>query len=203
VTGEENAGGRALTTERLAGVEVALEFTQPSAAPVNLIRLAGLGIPTVCGTTGWRESLMDVERAVHERRTALLHSPNFSIGVQVLLKGAGELARRFAGRAGFAGFIVEQHHPGKVDSPSGTALKLREVLGTADSGREYPITSIRAGSAPGYHSVSWDAPHETVRLEHTTRSREVFAAGALLAAEWLPGHRGVFTFEEMLFGREP
>ena len=87
-----------------------------------------------------------------------------------------------------------------MDSPSGTALVLQRQLAEEDQNRPFPITSIRAGEATGTHTLSYDAPHETVRLIHIARSREIFAAGALAAAEWLPGRAGVFTFEDMLFG---
>jgi 4-hydroxy-tetrahydrodipicolinate reductase len=87
-----------------------------------------------------------------------------------------------------------------VDAPSGTALLLQRQLWAEEPGRRFPITSIRAGDAPGAHTLSFEGQHETVTLSHVTRNREVFAAGALAAAEWLPGHTGVFTFEDMLFG---
>jgi len=198
----ENPDGRAITRERLAGIDVALEFTTPPSAPVNLTRLIELGIPAVCGTTGWIAELPRISTLVRERRGALVHAPNFSIGVLLFLRGARELARRFADRREFDGFILEQHHAQKVDAPSGTARTLRELVHEADPGREFPITSVRAGAIPGIHSLTYDGPYETVSLTHTSRSRDGFAAGALLAAEWLPGRAGVFTFEDVLFGED-
>ena len=96
--------------------------------------------------------------------------------------------------------IHEEHHKTKLDTPSGTALLLQRQLWEEEPGRRFPITSVRAGDAPGTHAISYTAQHETVTLTHVTRSREVFAAGALAAAEWLPGRTGVFTFDQMLFG---
>ena len=87
-----------------------------------------------------------------------------------------------------------------MDAPSGTAQALRERGRAADPDRQFPITSIRAGAIPGIHTLTYDGPFDTVTLSHTARSRDGFAAGALLAAEWLPGHTGVFTFEDVLFG---
>jgi 4-hydroxy-tetrahydrodipicolinate reductase len=196
----ENAGGRALTAERLTGADVAIEFTAPDAAVANLERLIGLGIPTVTGTTGWTESLPKVSELVRQRAGALLHAANFSVGVHLFFRTARELARSFRGRPEFAVSIHEEHHKTKVDATSGTALLLQRQLWAEEPGRRFPITSVRAGDAPGTHMLSYTGPHETVTLTHVTRSREVFAAGALAAAEWLPGRTGVFTFDQMLFG---
>ncbi|HEY3012976.1 MAG TPA: dihydrodipicolinate reductase C-terminal domain-containing protein [Gemmatimonadales bacterium] len=200
VTRLENSGGRALTSERLTGADVAVEFTRPDAAVGNLERLIELGIPTVTGTTGWTEELPRLTALVLQRGGALLHAANFSVGVQLFLRAARDLARCFRGRPEFAVSILEEHHKTKLDAPSGTALLLQRQLWSDEPGRRFPITSVRAGDAPGTHTLSYDAPHETVTLSHVTRSRQVFAAGALAAAEWLPGHTGVFTFDEMLFG---
>jgi 4-hydroxy-tetrahydrodipicolinate reductase len=197
---DENAGGRGLTAERVKGHDVAVEFTRPDAAAANLERLIEAGIPVVTGTTGWEAALPEIAARVEARKGALLHAANFSIGVHLFLRGARALAAEFAGREGFEGFILEEHHAAKRDAPSGTARVLRERLRDADQTREYPITSVRAGAIPGTHAVSFDGPFETVTLRHTARSREGFAAGALAAAEWLPGRTGVYTFESMLFG---
>jgi 4-hydroxy-tetrahydrodipicolinate reductase len=197
---EENAAARALTAERVLGHDVAVEFTRPDAAPANLERLIEAGIPVVTGTTGWEAELPRIAGLVAARKGALLHAANFSIGVQLFLRAARALGAEFAGREGFDGFILEEHHAAKRDAPSGTARALQRRLREADPGREYPITSVRAGAIPGTHCVSLDGPFETISLRHAARSREGFAAGALAAAEWLPGRTGVYTFESMLFG---
>jgi 4-hydroxy-tetrahydrodipicolinate reductase len=196
----ENAGGAALTPASLAGADVAVEFTRPDAAPANLERLVEAGVPTVTGTTGWTAELPRIARLVEGRGGALLHAANFSIGVHLFLRAARDLARRFAGHPGFDAFILEEHHAAKLDAPSGTARLLQDGLRESDPARPFPITSVRAGAIPGIHSVSYDGPYETVSLSHVARSRDGFAAGALVAAEWLPGHPGVHTFEDMLFG---
>src|SRR5919107_4852526 len=118
VNGLENAGGKALTPERLAGADVAIEFTRPEAAVANLERLIGLGIPTVTGTTGWSESLPPLSELVRERSGALLHAANFAIGVHLFLRVAREFARSFRGRQEFGESIHEEHHKTKLDSPS-------------------------------------------------------------------------------------
>jgi 4-hydroxy-tetrahydrodipicolinate reductase len=203
VSGSENLNGEALTAERLAGADVAIEFTRPASVVSNLRRLIEAGIPVVTGTTGWAATLPEIERLVSDRGGALLYSPNFSIGVQLFLRAAADLARRFAGRPEFSGTILEEHHAAKVDAPSGTALRLRDMVRAVEPQREFPITSVRAGFIPGRHTLTFDAPHETVRLEHEARSRAGFAAGALAAAEWLKGRKGIFRFEDMLFGGTP
>jgi 4-hydroxy-tetrahydrodipicolinate reductase len=197
---EENTEGAALTKERLAGTDVAIEFTRPDAVVTNLERLIEAEIPTVTGTTGWISELPRIARMVEAKRGALLHTTNFSIGVHLFLRAACDLAGRFAGRPGFDAFILEEHHAAKRDAPSGTAAVLRTRLREADAAREFPITSVRAGAIPGTHVVTYDGPYETVALSHVARSRRGFAAGALAAAEWLPGHPGVHEFETMLFG---
>jgi 4-hydroxy-tetrahydrodipicolinate reductase len=201
VDARDNSGGEGLSRERLAGADVAVEFTRPEAAPANLMRLIDAGVPTVTGTTGWAAEMPRIEQLVAERRGALLHAANFSIGVHLFLRAAQELARAFAGRPEFDAFIMEEHHAAKVDAPSGTGLLLQRRLEEGDDTRAFPITSVRAGSIPGTHEVTYDGMFETVRLSHVARSRQVFAAGALAAAEWLPGRTGVFTCEDMLFGR--
>jgi 4-hydroxy-tetrahydrodipicolinate reductase len=199
----ENPAGKALTAERLRGTDVAVEFTRPDAAPTNLERLIELGIPTVTGTTGWSGDLPKIEALVQRQGGALLHTANFSVGVHLFFRAARTLAECFRNRPEFAVSIHEEHHVSKVDAPSGTALLLQRQLWGVEPGRRFPITSVRAGDAPGTHTLTYEAPHETVALRHVTRSRDVFAAGALAAAEWLPGHHGVFTFEDMLFEEKP
>jgi len=199
----ENPGGAGIIPERFEKVDAALEFTRPDAAVANLERLIGIGVPVVTGTTGWFDRLPQIEALVRERGGALLYAPNFSIGVQIFLRAARELAHRLQGRPGFDAAIVERHHRGKLDAPSGTALALQALLRECDRGRDYPITSVRTGWVPGTHALEVDAAHETIALTHTARHPAVFASGAVLAAEWLVGRRGVFTFEQALFGDEP
>jgi 4-hydroxy-tetrahydrodipicolinate reductase len=196
----ENVGGRALTAERLKGADVAVEFTQPDAAVANLERLIEAGVAVVTGTTGWRDQLARITAHVEKQGGALLHAANFSLGVHLFLRAARDLAHRFAGHPEFDAFILEEHHAAKLDAPSGTARELQARASSGDPARTFPVTSVRAGATPGTHLVAYDGPYERVTLVHEARSREGFVAGALAAAEWLPGHRGVYTIEDMLFG---
>jgi 4-hydroxy-tetrahydrodipicolinate reductase len=135
---------------------------------------------------------------VEQRGAAVVYGANFAPGVQLLLLLAKQAGRLFAGRTEFDGFILEAHHRQKRDAPSGTALRLREAVRSADSSREYPVTSIRAGFVPGTHALSYDSPDETLTLRHEVRSRRVFAAGALVAAEWIVSRRGLFEVGEVI-----
>ena len=200
VDSSDNAEGRALTRERLAGADVAIEFTRANAAVPNIERLIALGIPIVTGTTGWSPALPRLTALVQAQGGALLHSANFSVGVHLFFRTARELARSYSARPEFAAVIREEHHAAKRDAPSGTALRLQDQLRTADAQRSFPITSVREGTVAGTHTLTYESAHETITLSHVARDREPFAAGALLAAEWLPGKAGVFTFDDLLYG---
>lgn len=201
VGGEEGRRGDALTADRLAGAEVAIEFTRADVVVANLERLIALGIPTVTGTTGWRDQLPDISARVEQVGGTLLHASNFSIGLQLCLRAAERLAEQLCGRPEFDGGIVETHHAAKRDAPSGTALTLQARVRAADPERAYPITSVRLGHVPGTHRLIYDGQSETIELAHSVRNRSVFAIGAVTAAEWIaaPGRRGVYTFTQMLF----
>ena len=199
---QENAQGRALTAERLAGVEVVVEFTRPDAVVANLERLADLGIPTVTGTTGWLDQFPEVKARVQGGGGALLHAANFSLGLQLLLRAAREMARALRGQPDFDASLLEWHHREKLDAPSGTALKLQEALSEEDPDRSWPITSVRTGWIPGTHALEVDGRFETLSLIHAVRDRQVFADGAVAAAEWLRGRQGIYSFEDILSGGE-
>jgi 4-hydroxy-tetrahydrodipicolinate reductase len=186
-----------LTRDSLGGADVAVEFTQPSAAPANIRALIGLGCPVVVGTTGWYDGLDAVRGDVERSDGALLAAPNFSLGVNAFEQIVAEAARLLHAVTSFDAHEVETHHAAKKDAPSGTA----KTLATAASrewGSAIPITSVRTGSVPGTHEFIFDAPFEQIRLTHTARDRRVFADGALLAAAWLIGKRGVFTMRDVL-----
>lgn len=192
----DNAGGAGITRERLAGADVAVEFTEPSAARANVLACARAALPVVSGTTGWTID-DEVRRAVEQGGGALLHAANFSLGVQLFARLAEVAGRLMAAAPAFDAHLVETHHAAKKDAPSGTAAMLAQSLVPA-LGREVPVTSIRVGSVPGTHEIVFDGPFEQVRLAHVARDRRVFADGALAAAGWLRGKRGVFTLADVL-----
>jgi 4-hydroxy-tetrahydrodipicolinate reductase len=195
----ENRDGAAITAERAAGADVAIEFTEPGAAPANVIACARARLPIVVGTTGWYDRLGEVREVVEREGSALLYAPNFSLGVNLFLALARQAGAAFASVPDFDVHIVETHHRAKKDAPSGTALALqRETMGSL--GRDVPVTSVRTGSVPGTHELIFDGPFEQLRLVHEARDRRVFADGALTAAHWLRGRRGVFTMADVLAG---
>ena len=188
-----------VTRELLKDADVAVEFTAAEAAPSNIRGCARANCPVVCGTTGWERERAAVEADVKQSGGALLFSPNFAIGVHVFSKLVAEAGRRLRALPEFDAHIIDVHHAAKKDAPSGTAKLLQSQISEA-LGRDVPVTSIRTGSVPGTHTVLFDAPFEQLRLEHLARDRRVFASGALLAARWLAGKRGVFTLDDMLDG---
>ena len=194
---EETKDG--IAGDALGGADVAVEFTTPTAAPRNVRQVVESDCPIVVGTTGWYEQLPDVSAFVTEHGGSLLTASNFSLGVNVF-EQIVETAARLLGRApSFDAQIIETHHAAKKDAPSGTAATLGRTASAAwGRGRDIPITSVRVGSVPGTHEFLFDAPFEQIRLEHMARDRRVFAEGALVAAEWLIGRRGVFTMKDVL-----
>ena len=182
----------------LRGSDVAIEFSTPSAALGNIETLAGLGIPTVVGTTGWLEHMDRVRAAVERGGTGLVWSPNFSIGVNVFLRAVQETARLLAHEPAYGAWAWEIHHSTKKDAPSGTLLALVNEIKSAGYDRPVDISSSRAGTHPGTHEIGFDSAADTITLRHTARSREGFARGALKAARWIPGKKGVFEFKEIL-----
>jgi 4-hydroxy-tetrahydrodipicolinate reductase len=186
-----------ITRAALGDADVAVEFTTPESAPANIRAIVATGCPVVVGTTGWYDHLDAVGRDVNSQNGAMLTATNFSIGVNIFERVAELTARLLSHAGGFEAHIVETHHSAKKDAPSGTARTLGNA-GTAAWGKEIPITSVRVGSYPGTHEFIFDAPFETIHLEHIARDRRVFAEGALAAAAWLMGRRGVFTMRDVL-----
>jgi 4-hydroxy-tetrahydrodipicolinate reductase len=183
-------------TGALRGCDVAVDFSVAEAVPKNTETCAVAGVPLVVGTTGWLKNLDEVRRIVDEFDGALVYGANFSIGVQIFYRVAAAAAELFRNLDSYDAFIEESHHKRKRDAPSGTALQLGEIV-AKHLGREVPVTSTRAGYIPGTHRVGFDSAADQITLEHVARSREGFAAGALMAAEWIVGKKGVFEFSEV------
>ena len=199
---KNNLHGVGLTTGNLDGAEVAIDFSAPEAVFENLRRLIELDVPTVVGTTGWYGRLPEVKKLVAERGGALVYGANFSIGMHLFLRLAREAARLFARYGEYDPLVVEHHHKFKKDAPSGTALAITRLLGESYGERTPVPVSIRGGHAPGTHEIGFDSDADTIRLTHTARSREGFAAGAVLAAETITTRHGCFEFSELLFDQE-
>jgi 4-hydroxy-tetrahydrodipicolinate reductase len=165
---------------------------------MNLPKLAALGVNTICGTTGWYEHLPEVNEAVLAAGTAVVYSANFSVGVNVFLQTVARAASFFAKYPEYEAWGWEIHHSAKRDAPSGTLKKLAEEIRASGYERALTLTANRAGAHPGTHEIGFDSAADTITLRHTARSREGFARGALRAARWIVGKRGVFEFREIL-----
>jgi 4-hydroxy-tetrahydrodipicolinate reductase len=184
----------------LRNIDVAIEFSTPETAPLNLVKLAQAKIQAVTGTTGWLEQLPAVERAVDQSGTGLVWSPNFSVGVAVFRRLTALAAELMRDQKDYGAWAWEIHHDAKKDAPSGTLLHLVRTMEQSGFTRGIDVGSNRAGKHPGTHEVGFDSAADTVTLRHTARSREGFARGALQAARWILSRKGVYTFEEVLFG---
>jgi 4-hydroxy-tetrahydrodipicolinate reductase len=195
-----NPSGGAITPEAFENVDVAIEFSTPETAPVNLKRLAEAKVQAVTGTTGWLGELDAVTRVVNEAGAGLVWSPNFSIGVAVFRRLAGLAAELLRDEDGYGAWAWEIHHDAKKDAPSGTLLHLVDTMKKRGYDRKIDTGSNRAGKHPGTHEIGFDSAADTITLRHEARSREGFAQGALKAARWILDRKGVYTFEEVLFG---
>lgn len=187
-----------LSAATLRGARIALEFSQGIAAPKNLMRLASLGVNAVCGTTGWADELAAVRQSVNAAGTALVYSANFSVGVNVFLQTVARAAAFFAKYPEYDAWGWEIHHAAKKDAPSGTLKRLADEMRASGYTRTVTLAANRAGAHPGTHEIGFDSAADTITLRHTARSREGFARGALRAARWIEGKRGVHEFQEIL-----
>lgn len=196
-----NADFSGITAENFRGVDVATEFSTPETSVGNIERIAALGVNLVVGTTGWLEKLDYVRSVVERSGIGLVWSPNYSVGMNVFFRLAAEAARLLAAEEDYGAWGWEIHHAAKKDAPSGTLLKLVEEMHKAGYSRPINVSSSRAGHHPGAHEIGFDSAADTITLRHTTRSREGFARGALKAARWVIGKKGMFEFGEVLWGR--
>jgi len=183
------------------GADAAIEFTTPEAALHNIEKLAAMKLPVVVGTTGWLAHLDQAKTAVGKSGSALVWSPNFSVGVNVFLRVVREAARLLADEKEYGAWAWEIHHDTKKDAPSGTMIKLVEEMKAAGYARNIDVSSNRAGRHPGTHEIGFDSAADTITLRHAARSREGFARGALKAAQWIVGKQGVFEFGDVLFSK--
>lgn len=192
---------------------VAVDFSLPSVALPHLKRYCAWGVPAVVGTTGWYDALDDVTAWVHEHDASVLYAPNFSLGVAVLKRAVTSVTPLLDALPDYDAFVHEMHHTQKVDSPSGTARMLAEALVDGLERKTYVetetqhdridpdalhVTSTRAGTIFGEHTVGVDGPYDRIELSHRAKSRHGFAFGAVRAAEWLTGRTGLFTLDDVL-----
>ena len=183
--------------EKLRGHDAAIDFSTGNAVLKNVEACARAQVPLVEGTTGWKDKESQVKQIVAEHNGALVYGANFSIGINLFYRLTDHAAKLFAAVDGYEAFIEEAHHNRKKDAPSGTALKLRDIM-SEHLGGNISTSSTRAGHIPGTHRVGFDSEPDQVLLTHTARSRQGFAAGALVAAHWIVGRTGTFEFDEVI-----
>jgi 4-hydroxy-tetrahydrodipicolinate reductase len=197
VGGPESGLSAAELAERLRGSDVAIDFSTAQAVRRNVEACMLGGVPLVQGTTGWDADRGEIEKAVLDSGGAMVFGANFSIGVNLFYRIAEFAAELFAKFPEYEVFIEEQHHSRKKDAPSGTALKLKKVV-SRHVESDLEIAATRAGNIPGTHRVGFDGPADQILLTHTARSREGFALGAIVAAEWIVGKKGFFEFSDVM-----
>lgn len=194
---KENKDAAALTAPFVAGFDIVIDFTTPEAVVSNMRACLATGAKMVIGTTGWYDKLDDMKSLAERRGAALLYGTNFSIGVQIML----DLAKKMSAALKDAGYhfaISETHHESKLDSPSGTAITLRDaVLETIGSSNEVPIHATRTGEVAGIHTLEAIGTSDRLLLTHESKSRRPFAEGAVRAAEWLASRTGVYNVREV------
>lgn len=193
-------------------IDVAIEFSQPEAAVENISWAMKRGIPVVSGTTGWLSRKTEIEKLTAEEDGAFFYASNYSVGVNIFFKVNEYLAKLMNETSGYSASLEEIHHTEKKDAPSGTAITLAEgiiknsdklknwnlVGHSPDSGQSLPITAKRIDPAPGTHIISYRSPIDDIQISHTAHSRQGFALGAVLVAEWIQGRKGVLSMDDFL-----
>jgi 4-hydroxy-tetrahydrodipicolinate reductase len=199
-----------LNQQSVKDIDVAIEFTAPQSAFQNVIKCIDIGLPAVSGSTGWNEQLPEAKEYCLQKKGSFLHSSNFSIGVNIFFQINLFLAKLMASQPGYNVSIKEVHHTQKKDAPSGTAVTLAEQIlqnidrkkswknNEIDNEEELSIISERIDPTAGTHYVTYTSPIDDIEIIHTAHNRKGFALGAVLAAEFITGKRGVFTMNDVL-----
>ena len=195
------------------GVDVAIEFTRPEIALKHMLFCLEIGVPIVVGTTAWKEDLPAITDMVNKQNGALVHASNFSIGVNLFFEMNNKLAQIMQDHTEYNVSIKETHHTQKLDKPSGTALSLAEGIiennehysnwklvetDHEKNSNEFFIQSIREENVPGTHLISYESQIDSIHFEHIAHTRDGFALGAIVAAEWLQNKKGIFTMKDVL-----
>lgn len=206
------------TIDNLKRADVAIEFTQPDSAIPNIYKCFEAGVPVVVGTTAWLDRLDEVKKKCKEMNGGLFFSPNFSIGVNIFWEVNRRLAQLMNDQAQYDVSMVEIHHTEKKDAPSGTAVKTAEVIMEhLDRKKSWKLSDAQSPSldrqlstddlliiakrepgVPGTHTVRFESEVDFIELKHEAKSRKGFAEGALLAARWMKGRRGVYGMKDLL-----
>jgi len=189
-------------------IDVAIDFSTPDAAYKNITDCFNNKVPVISGTTGWLDKFKDAIAICNENKGAFIYASNFSLGVNIFFELNQQLAKMMASLNAYNVSIEEIHHTQKLDAPSGTAITLAEGIiensdyqkweMEANATNTVSITSKRIGTVPGTHTITYDSDVDDIQIKHTAHSREGFALGAIIAAEWIVGKTGVFTMKDVL-----
>ncbi len=196
----------------LKNADVAIDFSVPSSAVCNISECFATNIPVISGTTGWLEKYDEIVSLCSEKNGAFIYGSNFSLGVNIFFELNDYLAKMMANLNQYKVTMEEIHHTQKLDAPSGTAISLANGIiensayesWTLDSPKENQIhiEAKRIENIPGTHSIFYDSEVDQIEIKHTAHNREGFAIGAVIAAEWLIGKKGVFTMKDVLFNNK-
>jgi 4-hydroxy-tetrahydrodipicolinate reductase len=198
------------TLENVAKADVAIEFTSPHSAAENIKKCIEAGAAVVCGSTGWLQQLEEIKKYVTEKNGAFLYASNFSIGVNLFFELNNFLAKLMSKHDSYHVMLEETHHTQKKDAPSGTAITLAEqvmaniktkkqwVNHISDNETELEIISERVDPAPGTHKIKYSSSIDDLEITHTAHNRQGFASGAVLAAEFICGKKGIFNMKDVL-----
>lgn len=191
-----------------SNIDAAIDFSTPDAAFNNITNCFKNSTPIVSGTTGWLENYQKALELCSEHEGAFIYASNFSLGVNLFFALNQKLAKMMQGIEGYSVDMEEIHHTQKLDAPSGTAITLAEgIIENSnyekwkldeESEKTIPIRSKRVGQVPGTHIINYNGPVDSIEIKHTAHNREGFALGALMAAEWLVGKKGVFSMKDVL-----
>jgi len=198
------------TAANLAKADVAIEFTNPHSAYDNVKKCLETGVPSVCGSTGWTNRLEELKKLCTENNGSFVYSSNFSVGVNIFFEVNKRLASLMKDHEDYEIQLTEIHHTAKKDAPSGTAITLAEQVlenisrkkkwanHISDNPEEIEILSERIDPAPGTHKVKYSSGIDDIEIIHTAHTRKGFALGAVLAAEFLKGKKGIYSMKEVL-----
>ncbi|MGZ4789466.1 MAG: 4-hydroxy-tetrahydrodipicolinate reductase [Terriglobales bacterium] len=194
VSSAENASGKALMRDALAGVDVVIDFTTPHAVLENIPHCVQAGTAMVVGTTGWYDKIPQVRQLVEDSGTGFVFGANFSLGVNIFFDVARAVAPAL--NLGYTGQMIERHHAQKKDKPSGTAVAINNAL-ESRSGKKLDIESVREGTIVGDHEIRLESANDVITLAHSALSRRGFAEGAVKAAEWVRSRTGFYDFKDV------
>ena len=192
-----NADRAGMTREAFADVDAAIEFSTPATVIGNIERLCELGVPVAVGTTGWYERIDEVRALAGQSEGGVIYGANFSVGVNAFYRVVEAAARAFARADDYDCWGYEVHHKFKKDAPSGTMLRLLEVMRESGYQRPIDVATNRVGHIPGTHEFGFDSEADTIRISHTARGRAGFALGALRAARWISSRQGFHEFSQV------